>query len=120
MSENPPFVLDEVRKYFSWSPTSQEFNVKFGDWTSVSDLLKRMSDQYPPGSWKAAKLKELAKCEDSSRESKLNSGTPKEIIRKVFIIVREEICPELILEEDSKHRRKSKKVKTNPSVPPCT
>ena len=85
----------DLIEYRVWRKTSQKHRTKFGDWTSVSRLIKRAADELQPGSADARRLNELSQCRDSKSPAPLNLGKVHTIIRNVFGIIQEEFFKDL-------------------------
>ncbi len=79
-----------VTEFETAKPKSELFQMKFGDWESISCALKDCAEKFQPSSWQARRLQELSNCRDSKQDKYLNIGTTKQVTEKVFRIIKTE------------------------------
>jgi hypothetical protein len=88
-------LREDLVRYRSLRPSSASYKINFGDWPSVSRLIKRAAEGLEPGSREALRLRELSLCRDSRSSTPLNSKRVGKVINQVFEIIQMEFFPDL-------------------------
>jgi hypothetical protein len=106
-------LRDVIEKYHTERPSSDVFQLDFGDWSCFKQCLKRVADNFEDGSAQAKRLLELSLCSDSKAAERFNKKEFSHLIKKAMNIIQNEFFPDSPAFENKEYWISRKKRKTD-------